>query len=397
METAIYTLTSGLHDEEAVGKATKEFLGNIGISYKYCGNDFNSYGSYPLELIFVRTGGTEGIFLELLPRLLSSSIQPFYLLSSGNSNSLAASMEILSLLRQKGLRGEILHGSAAYLSRRISTLEKVAAARNILSGCRLGVVGKPSDWLVASKADVAAVRERLGIEIVDIAMEELLETVAESQKGDIPDKEDIPLGIRNAIPGAMQIYHALKTIIARHNLQGFTLRCFDLLPTLHNTGCLALAKLNAEGYVAGCEGDVPAMISMMAGRAVTGVSGFQANPATIDPESGEVVFAHCTIPLNMLDSYEYDTHFESGIGVAIRGFVKEGPVTIFKMSGDMQEYFAEEGQLLQCGKEAGLCRTQMHIRLDDKNKCSYFLTRPIGNHHIILPGRHKDALEELME
>ena len=396
MNTAIYTLTSGLHDEQSVGEATKAFLGSLGISYDYRGNDFSSYGSYPLELIFVRTGGTEGIFQSLLPHLLSASTQPFYLLSSGNSNSLAASMEILSLLRQKGLRGEILHGSAAYISRRISTLEKVAAARNILSGCRLGVIGKPSDWLVASNADADAVRQRLGIKIVDIAIDELLETVAKSQKGDIPDREDIPLGIRNAIPGAMQIYHALKTISASHNLQGFTIRCFDLLPTLHNTGCLALARLNAEGYVAGCEGDVPAMISMMAGRAVTGVSGFQANPATIDPESGEVVFAHCTIPLDMLDSYEYDTHFESGIGVAIRGFMKEGPVTIFKVSGDLGEYFAEEGQLLQCGREAGLCRTQMRIRLDDKNKASYFLTRPIGNHHIILPGRHKDALEEVV-
>ena len=92
---AIYTLTSELHDEAAVGTVTKEFLGSLGIEYEFRGNDYADYGSHTLNLIYVRTGGTEGIFLRLLPQLLEKSQRPFYLLTSGKSNSLAASMEIL--------------------------------------------------------------------------------------------------------------------------------------------------------------------------------------------------------------------------------------------------------------------------------------------------------------
>ena len=53
-----------------------------------------------------------------------------------------------------------------------------------------------------------------------------------------------------------------------------------------------------------------------------GISGFQANPSSINPETGEIIFAHCTIPLNMVERYELDTHFESGIGTGIRGYMK---------------------------------------------------------------------------
>ena len=370
---AIYTLTSELHDEAAVGTVTKEFLGSLGITYEFRGNDYADYGSHTLSLIYVRTGGTEGIFLRLLPQLLEKSQRPFYLLTSGKSNSLAASMEILSYLQQHDLRGEIIHGSAEYIARKIKVLEKVGEARQWLDGARLGIIGKPSDWLISSQADYEVVRQRLGIELVDIPMQELLDTVVD---GDI--------------------YGALKTLIGRHRLQGFTLRCFDLLTALKDTGCMALAKLNAEGYVAGCEGDVPAMLSMMMVRSLLGVSGFQANPARIDPEKGEMLFAHCTIPLDMVERYELDTHFESGIGTGIRGYMKEGPVTIFKVAGDLSRHFIAEGQLVRNESKPDLCRTQQVISLSDKRQADYFLTQPIGNHHIIMPGHQRALLESLI-
>lgn len=392
---AIYTLTSELHDEKAVGAVTKEFLGSLDIEYVFRGNDYSDYGSYGLSLIYVCTGGTEGIFKKLLPDLQAKSISPFYLLTSGRSNSLAASMEILSYLRQNNMKGEIIHGSAVYITKRIKLLSQVEDARNTLLGSRLGIIGQPSDWLISSSVDERVVRQRFGVELVNIPMKELLEVISETPEPLSEDYSDID-SIRSSLPGANKIYKALKTLVENYQLQGFTLRCFDLLTAIKNTGCLALAKLNAEGIVAGCEGDVPAMISMMIVRSLLGVSGFQANPSRIDPETGELIFAHCTIPLNMVERFEYDTHFESGIGVGIRGFMKEGPVTVFKVSGDKSRHFIAEGYLTQNLSEPNLCRTQQKIQLSDKSQISYFLSNPIGNHHIILPGHYKALLEEMV-
>ena len=374
MNIAIYTITSELHDAKSIDATTRAFLESLDITYDMRGNDFSDYGSHALDLIYIRTGGTEGIFKPLLHQLQQQSKRPFYLLTSGKSNSLAASMEILSYLNQQGIIGEIIHGSTTYIHHRIKVLEQVGVARSKMKGCRLGLIGEPSDWLISSRFDRTIVKERLGIELVYIPMKELLE-----------------------MPNVKKIYEALKALVEKYQLQGFTLRCFDLLTTIRDTGCMALAKLNAEGIVAGCEGDVPAMLSMKIIQALTGVSGFQANPATIDPEKGEMLFAHCTIPLNMVERYELDTHFESGIGVGIRGYMKEGPVTIFKVAGDLSRYFIAEGTLVRNQAKPDLCRTQQVIELDDKGQTRYFLTQPIGNHHIIVPGHLKELLEEILK
>ena len=395
-QTAIFTLTSELHDEQAVDTVTKDFLDSLGVDHLFRGSDYSDYGSYTLNLIFVRTGGTEGIFKWLFPELREKSDRPFYLLTSGKSNSLAASMEILSYLRQHHLSGEIIHGRPEYIASRILLLEKVEGARKKMNGCRLGIIGKPSDWLISSCADADVVKQRLGVELVDVPMNTLLDTIAaipEKMPSESSDREMI----RKSLPGANRIYEALRDIIDKQQLQGFMLRCFDLLSTVKNTGCLALAKLNSEGFVAGCEGDVPAMLSMKIIQSVTGLSGFQANPSAIDPETGEILFAHCTIPLNMVERYEFDTHFESGIGVGIRGYMKEGAVTVFKVSGDLSRSFIAEGTLVRNQSKPDLCRTQQVIQLSDKSQASYFLTYPIGNHHIIVPGSWKSLLEEILK
>lgn len=402
---SIFTLTSTLHDKAAVDAATKEFLEGLGIEYSFKGDDYEDYGS-ELSLIFVRTGGTEGLFKELLPTLQGLSRQPILLLTSGKSNSLAASMEILSYLRQEGLRGEILHGSPSYIRSRIEALSKVEEARRFLEYKTLGIVGHPSDWLISSGFDRDVILDKLGISLQYIPMEELLEEYS-SLKDEVAESWNEVVGrsgvegplstpVKQALPGAYRLYKALQTLATDYGLSGLTIRCFDLLTSIHNTGCLALARLNSEGYVAGCEGDVPAMLSMMIGRAVSGVSGFQANPSSIDPETGEIVFSHCTVPLDMVSSFGLDTHFESGIGVGIRGQLPSGPVTVFKVSGDLSRHFVCEGELLRCEAKPDLCRTQTVLRLP-ASAASYFLTEPIGNHHIILPGHHAAVLEALLK
>lgn len=370
MKILIHTLASPLHDKVSTERAAIKFLGSIqnhcDSELVNCGSDFSTYGDGDLSLVYVMTGGTEGLFLEELPHIQGD----VHILTSGHSNSLAASMEILSYLHQKGRTGEIIHGDPEHIAGRVEVLAKVLRARKLLQGMRLGVIGEPSDWLIASAPDEVALQQKLGISLVRIPIAELIAKL-----------EGIS---RDSQKGAEEIYLALKGIVAQYNLQGVTLRCFDLLGPLRNTGCLALARLNAEGIPSSCEGDIPALVTMAVGNALTGQCGFQANPARIDPAAGEYLFAHCTVPLNMVRSYEYDTHFESGLGIAIRGVLPEGNATIFKLSGDLTRSFVAPAQLLRNQAEEGLCRTQ--VVLSAEGCAEYFLSGPIGNHHIIFCG-----------
>lgn len=406
---AVYTITSGLHDEKAVKSLSDAFLKGIfpDDNFDYEGSDFSSFGTHALDLIYVRTGGAEGIFKALLPDLLAKSTgengrtKPFYLLTSGKSNSLAASLEILSFLRQQGLAGEVLHGSDEYVSGRIALLCAAARAMETLQGMTLGVIGKPSDWLISSNADREALAKKLGLKVIDVPMDELVSQIAvsaaEATRHDmgIEAKADVAEKVQTALPVARRIHAALQTLVTKYELNALTLRCFDLLTSVGNTGCLALASLNADGIPASCEGDIPALLSMMISQAATGLTGFQANPARIDVNTGEMLFAHCTVPFNMVSGYNFDTHFESGIGVGIHGDIPAGPVTVFKVSGDLGRCFAAEGQLLHNQYEQNLCRTQVVLKLRPED-ARYFLTEPIGNHHIIIPGHHAALLRHIV-
>ena len=187
VQTAIFTLTSELHDEQAVDAVTKDFLGSLGIDHLFKGSDYSDYGK------------------ALLPKLREKSGRPFYLLTSGKSNSLAASMEILSYLRQNHLSGEIIHGRPEYITSRILLLEKVEGARKKMNGCRLGVIGKPSDWLISSNADDGIVKQRLGIELVDVSMNTLLDTIAAIPE-EMPSESSDREMIRKSLPGANRIF-----------------------------------------------------------------------------------------------------------------------------------------------------------------------------------------------
>ena len=401
--TGLYTLTSGLHSEVIPDVSEENFIKEIvaaGAVFDFCGEDFSAYGSHDAELIYVRTGGTENAFKAVFPRLAG----PVRLLTSGASNSLAASMEILSFLRQNGREGEILHGSAAYIAERIAALSRASRARRRLQGSRAGVVGRPSDWLIASEPDRAAVKERLGIELVDIPIEEL---ITEIHSGLCEGPSGFPLkSVKHSVnrkvtqkvfDGALDIYSALKRLIDRYELSAVTVRCFDLLDAVGNTGCIALALLNAEGIPAGCEGDIPTLLTMCVSNALFDVPGFMANPSRMDPSTGEMIFAHCTVPLNMLRNYSYDTHFESGIGVAVKGELPEGPVTLFKMAPGLDRCFTAEAGLIKNLSEKSLCRTQVLLRLEDRSLCwDYFLKDPIGNHHVIIPGHRAQEIRDFL-
>ena len=349
-----------------------------------------SYAKADFCLIFVLTGGTEGIFLRALETFTT---KPCYLLTSGESNSLAASMEILSYLRSHGYKGEILHGDANHIAERVQNLYRKDRAFAKLQGAKVGSIGGSSDWLIDSDPNEAAYREKLGIELVHIAMDEFLEEI---RKGGYEENQWteklLSLGYaRTEMQKALDVYGAAKRLVVKYGLSAVTVRCFDLLTTVHTTGCLALAILNAEGIYAGCEGDMPSLISMMILGEISQKPVFMCNLNHIDTANKEMIFAHCTLPVNMPYEMSLTTHYESGIGVAIAGSIPEEDFTIFKISNDLSRHFASEGRIIENRRDPNLCRTQIKVSLDNYG---YFLTDPIANHHVVCVGKYKGALED---
>lgn len=255
---------------------------------------------------------------------------------------------------------------------------------------RLGVIGKPSDWLISCNVNKVTLKNRFDIELVDISSDELIEAIASFNKEEIPSNTIKAKYDKNELNLAYQIYLAIKSLVNKYELKGFTIRCFDLLNTVHSTSCLALALFNDEGIIGTCEGDLPALISMFIVKEILNKESFQANPSEIHLDTSKMILAHCTLPLKMTTSYSLTTHFESRIGIGIKGELKLTDCMIFRISADLDKFVLLEGEIINNLSRNNLCRTQIEVKI--KDHINYFLENPLGNHHLIVYGNDKDKL-----
>ena len=399
----LITFASILHKQASVRSSHEVILTELEkyftvnfIDYK----DIDKLSPDDFSIIFIATGGVERLVIqhfESLPR-------PAILLADGMQNSLAAALEISSWLRGRGMKSEILHGELPETIKRIFVLHSNFVAQRSLFGMRIGVMGTPSSWLVASNVDYLLAKRRWGIEFIDIPMEEVYCLFYQIKDDDIGYEASVfanrAIACREGTPEdllkAMRLYQAVKIICEKKKLDAVTLSCFSLIEKLGTTGCLALALLNDEGIPAGCEGDLQSIFTLLIAKTLTGQAGFMANPAFINDDQNEIVMAHCTIATKMVDQFIIRNHFETETGIAIQGILHPGGITMIKCAGEcLDEYFVSTGQLIENTNYINACRTQARIKLD--KPVDYFMRNPLGNHHIILMGDHEKVIHEFMQ
>lgn len=394
MKTGIYFLGNSLNDNNSLEKRKAEVFEGLNRYFtceKVMGDEFESFD---FLLLCVMTGGSESQFVEIYDKLVSSAT-PFALVAGETHNSLPAAIEILTWLRecQKSEKAVILTGTLEEIAAEASRRDNIATTFARLRNLKFGVIGEPSDWLIASRLDLSVIEKKLGLGYKRISMDEFNEFLS---KATVHEKfiEHFSSVSANTTKEELEksalIYSALLGIKKKYNLNALTLRCFELLGNLSTTGCLALAMLNDQGVPASCEGDVPALISMIIAHELTGSSSFMANPSIIKED--RIVFAHCTAPMAIMKKPSLVTHFESNKGLALRGSLDSNKVTIFKAGGGfMSKYAVAEGKILSHEHDPNLCRTQVSVRL--KGAREYFLTHPLGNHHLVIPGWHANTIK----
>ena len=342
------------------------------------------------DVCLIGSGGTESLFLKRLKDLK----EPIVILSTSKNNSLPACLEIKTYLENNNKLCFLLSGSEEHIANMLKHIATILNAYHSIIDSKLGIIGGPSSWLIASPVEPKKIYDSFKISIIKIKMSELDELIEETE-GEMIDLNDVPHATelinkfdnRDIIQGAIVIYLALKKLVKKYDLKGLTIRCFDLLKKYKNTACLALALLNEEGIVAGCEGDMPSLITMYLTNTLTGRSSFMANPSKFIYEENSLLLAHCTVPLNMTSSYSLDTHFESGLGIGVRGEMPEGKITICKIAPDysLDNSICLPASIKECPHLEGYCRTQIMVSLGEEGLLD-ILKASFGNHLVVSYG-----------
>ena len=400
-------VASSLHDSCAVSSMLREWdlaLERIG-GIKTDADD--AHGD-PAAFLFLQTGGVES---EVVRRLRSLEQQgksvPALLIAHPAHNSLPAALEILARVRQEGGQGRI------YLlrdSNDVHTLGKIAqtarclAANAKLAEDRLGLVGESSDWLVASSHRADIVSTRFGMKVLPLEIAEWRARIAQDPApAQGPEyaawtNAEIAQGLTmESYSRAVGVYRGLLDLVRTYRLSAVTVRCFDLVDRDSTTGCLALSRLADEGISAGCEGDVPSVVALRWLWHLMGNAGWMANPSDVNAQTGELMLAHCTVPLGMVESHRLKTHFESGKGVGIDGTFRPGPVTLLRLGGaNLDQWWGAEGHLLDNRHGENLCRTQARVQIPP-HKAAELLDAPLGNHLVMAMGHISSLFSEAFD
>lgn len=403
MNLYLITFQSALNRIESVYDCHKDLFVEIEKFFTLHLVSYTEAASIPADayrMAFIASGGVEKIVtqhFELLP-------YPIHLLTDGQQNSLAASLEIATWIRSKGMKIHIIHGTIPNMVKQLIDHHKAFAAQRELKGKRIGVVGYSSPWLVASNVDYLLAKRRWGIEYTDVSLDRIYEYYGQITDDEVGEAcaglAGKALACREASPEdmikAMRLYRAIKRIVEEERLSAITLSCFRLIDQTGTTGCLALALLNDEGIIAGCEGDLQSVFTMLAVKVLTGKNSFMANPSMINARTNEIILAHCTIGIAQTEQFIIRNHFETESGIGIQGILPTGDVTIVKCGSEsLDEYYLSTGTLVENTNYINMCRTQVRIKMN--SPADYFLKTPLGNHHIMLYGNYEDILEEFLQ
>ncbi len=415
MEFRYILVASPLHDESGVRRIFSEFKALLARAGALSAEEKALSFDAPLPFFFILTGGTEALVLEKIQSLAvheaAGRPKPLVLLTHGRHNSLPAALEIAAWAKQQGRASRIIQIAGPDDEAAIAEMIAAAQLADTFAGMaksRIGAVGEPSSWLVASRQDPEVVRASWGATLVPLGFEKLVEEM-ESQRrvvGDALPESFIQGAARRAeasdsdLGKSETILKALRSLAVRESLDALTLRCFDLLSLDGSTGCYALGRLAEEGIDSGCEGDVPSIIALRWMRLLTGQAAWMANPSAIKKLEGGVgsmLLAHCTVPLSLVESYGIRSHFESGKGAAISGTLPEGPVTLLRIGGTrLDSVWIAEGYLRGSPHEEGLCRTQARIEMKNEDIDALF-EAALGNHLVVALGSWKALASQYLD
>ena len=400
-------VASKIHDKAVLSNLLEDYERALkGIGGERCDGVVADAAGVPFY--FVQTGGVESeVIRRHRSRVQQGREGALLLIAHPAHNSLPAAMEILAQARQAGAPGRIylLRGAGdAQTLAEIAQTARCLAANGRLAEDRLGLVGASSDWLVASSQRPEVVAARFGMKVLALPVDDLRAHLSREPAPTTGPEFEAWTGAAgtegvapDAFARAVGVYRALRELVRIHRLAAVTVRCFDLVVQDGTTGCLALSRLADEGITAGCEGDIPSVILLRWLWHLTGRAGWMANPSDLDVRKGEVLLAHCTVPLGLVEEHRLKSHFESGLGVGIDGVFAPGPVTLLRLGGaGLDQWWGAEGTLIENRHAANLCRTQILVRIPPA-AAGELLTAPLGNHLVLVPGHVRALFQEAFE
>jgi len=256
-------------------------------------------------------------------------------------------------------------------------LEHIARLMRVgphLRKTRMLVVRGPVGTPAACSAE--KVKEKLGVEMVPITVEETLkaheavdikDAEAEAEKYWLSKAKNIVEPTKDEIINSARLYLAMKNLMIEKGAQATTSSNCMGDPA---KCCLTYSKLNDLGLVGACEGDMDSALTMLIFGYAFGVPGFITDPV-FDTATNALIHFHCTCATKMAgpDSkrlpFTIRTQTDSDRGVALQVEMPIGQAVTCAKLANLDTMLISTGEIFKITQDELGCRTQFWTRVKD--------------------------------
>jgi len=331
------------------------------------------------------------------------------------TGSLVASCINHGGLDEMGIKHEFVYGEPENndLLKKIITIAKAAMVKNNLEGLIYGLFGGRCMYMYTAMPDLVQIKKVFGIETIHLNEFWLVERARKVDKKKVKEyskwlhkkygKIDVPEDVEDR---SIRLYFALEELRKEYDIDFAGLKCMPEVQGDYCSHCLSVSMHLDQGFVASCEADTNAAITMQILKILSGSPPGFGDVFQLDNNNLRLVncgtfatkFSSSPKDVDFKQQYDFIATTGPGTGMTTAFVCKPGRVTLARLARIDGEFVMQissgeaYSQPKDKMKEARDRWPQIFIRLDDDPE--FFLQNCRSNHQHWVYGDHKDELIE---
>jgi L-fucose isomerase-like protein len=295
---------------------------------------------------------------------------------------------------------------------KVEALARAGRVRRMLKGARIGRIGEHPDGFDTCRVDTDALRERFGVEVVQMALHPLF---GRMQAADRAAVQAVRQGLSQrvtglealdvqAVDGTLSAYVTLRGLAVEENLQGFAVRCWpEFFTEAGCAACGAMSMLSDELTPCSCEADVNGTLTGLMLQWLSGEPAFLTDLVAVDREADGLVLWHCGLaPLSMADPASEPggtVHSNRKLPLLMEFALKPGVVTVARLSEVTGSYRLVIGcaEMLSAGLSFSGTSGVLRFSRPGARVLDTIMTEGLEHHFSLTYGDHTAALAALAQ
>lgn len=325
------------------------------------------------------------------------------------ANALVAATMNAASMHRLGYPCHVLYGGSEdeRIARQLSLLIRAYAVKKRLSGTRLGLLGYRPTAFYNSAFDEGLIRRTFGVRMEETDLKVVFDRMAALPQEQVETEMkkvqeafsdiDLPEG---HLENHARLAIALKQVIGEAGYGYSVIKCWPEMGNLKATPCAVMGRLADEEVLIGCEGDVDAMLALMAENLLTGLPGFVTDMINIDEQENTMTFWHCGNAAPSLfhpkDKALLRNHPLAGQGSAFWTALKPGKVTIARFCniGGSYKLLLLKGEALDTRRNTRGTMVNVRVEKPVRSILQGIFDKGVPHHYTLV---WKDVAEEMAQ